>query len=261
MTKEAEIRIVIVDDEAPARTRLRQLLKTEPDFALVGECSNGAQAVETIQRARPDLVFLDVQMPRLNGLEVCQSLIASGISLPMVIFVTAYDDYALKAFEVHAVDYLLKPFDRERFAQALSHARNQLARSKSNPLEAQVAAVLNELAPISKKSQRLVLKENGRLVFVRTETINWIEADGNYLRLHARDCTHYVRETLGHFEAELPPDKFMRISRSVIVNLDRVKELQPLFYGDYSVVLDDGSKLSMSRAYRDRLKALSQRRL
>jgi len=261
MHNDAPIRIIIVDDEAPARTRLRQLLKQEPDFSLVGECSNGAQALETIQRARPDLVFLDVQMPRLNGLEVCQALMATGRSLPMVIFVTAYDDYALKAFEVHAVDYLLKPFDRDRFTQALNHARHQLARARPNPVEVRLEAVLHELAPASKKSARLLLKENGRITFVRSETINWIEADGNYVRLHAGDGEHYIRETLARLESQLSSDKFIRISRSVIVNLDRVKELQPLFYGDYSVVLEDGSRLNMSRAYRDRLKALSQRPL
>jgi two-component system LytT family response regulator len=171
----------------------------------------------------------------------------------MFIFVTAYDEYALKAFEVHAIDYLLKPFDRERFLQALNYARHQLAHLKRTAAEARLAAVLEDLTPASKTPERLAFKENGRIVLVRPETIDWIESDGNYVRLHAGGNSHYVRETLAALESQLPREKFMRISRSVIVNLDRVKELQPVFYGDYAVILNDGSRLSMSRSYRDRL--------
>jgi two-component system, LytTR family, response regulator len=253
MASEATIRTIVVDDESPARTRIRHLLKQQPDFSLVAECSNGSQALETIQREKPDLVFLDVQMPRLSGLEVCRALAVNRVPLPMFIFVTAYDEYALKAFEVHAIDYLLKPFDRERFLQALNHARHQLAHLKRTAAEARLAAVLEDLAPSSKTPVRLAFKENGRIVLVRPETIEWIEADGNYVRLHAGGSSHYVRETLASLESQLPREKFMRISRSIIVNLDRVKELQPLFYGDYEVILQDGSRLNMSRSYRDRL--------
>jgi two-component system LytT family response regulator len=260
MATEAKIRTIIVDDEAPARARIRQLLKQEADFAVVAECANGGQAVEAIQRERPDLVFLDVQMPRLGGLEVCREAAADGTPLPMIIFVTAYDEYALKAFEVHAVDYLLKPFDRERFIQALSHVRQQMGRTKQTAVESRLAAVLEDLSPGSKKPGRLIFKENGRIIFVRPESIDWIEADGNYLRLHAGEGSHYVRETLASLESQLPEEKFMRISRSIIVNLDRVKELQPLFYGDFAVILQDGSRLNMSRSYRDRLEALFQKR-
>ena len=253
MASEASIRTIIVDDEAPARTRIRQLLKQQPDFSLIAECGNGNQALETIQKEKPDLVFLDVQMPRLSGVEVCRALAVTGVPLPMFIFVTAYDEYALKAFEVHAIDYLLKPFDRERFLQALNYARHQLAHLKRTAAEARLAAVLEDLTPASKTPERLAFKENGRIVLVRPETIDWIESDGNYVRLHAGGNSHYVRETLGALESQLPREKFMRISRSVIVNLDRVKELQPVFYGDYAVILNDGSRLSMSRSYRDRL--------
>src|SRR5258708_2032161 len=156
MATEAPIRTILVDDEAPARARLRQLLKQEPGFTIVAECTNGNEAVEAIQRDRPDLVFLDVQMPRLNGVEVCKALCATSTPLPLVIFVTAYDTYALKAFEVHAVDYLLKPFDRERFAEALRHAERQLARNKQFEVDARLASVLQELSPGSKKPDRLV---------------------------------------------------------------------------------------------------------
>jgi two-component system LytT family response regulator len=260
MASEAKIRTIIVDDEAPARARIRQLLKQETDFHIIGEYTSGGQAVEAIQRDRPDLLFLDVQMPRLNGLEVCQALSAAGVPLPLVIFVTAYDQYALKAFEVHAVDYLLKPFDRDRFLQALSHARHQLGLAKRVAFESRIAAVLEDIGPSPKKNDRLVLKENGRIIFVRPENIDWLEADGNYVRLHAGADAHYVRETLASLESQLPPSDFIRISRSTIVNLDRVKELQPLFYGDYSVILHDGSRLTMSRSYRDRLGQVVRKR-
>jgi two-component system LytT family response regulator len=259
MAAEAKIRTIIVDDEAPARTRIRQLLKQEPDFAIVAECANGSQAVEVIQREKPDLLFLDVQMPRLSGIDVCRAVTNAGVALPMVIFVTAYDEYALQAFEVHAVDYLLKPFDRERFTQAVNHARTQLGRLKRLATDSRLAAVLEDLAPGSKKPDRLIFKENGRIILMRTESVDWIEADGNYIRIHAGEGSHYVRETLASLEAQLPSDKFKRISRSSIVNLDRVKELQPLFYGDYAVILQDGSRLNLSRSYRDRLESIFQR--
>ena len=260
MASETIIRTLIVDDEAPARSRLRQLLKEEKAFQIVGECANGRQAVDTIQREKPDLVFLDVQMPRLSGLEVCQALVSTGISLPLVIFVTAYDEYALKAFEVHALDYLLKPFDRARFQSALRHARQQLAGSPASESDPRLAALLEDLRHGSAKTERLVFKQNGRVIFVRTDTIDYVEADGNYVRLHAGQESHYVRETLAGIEAQLRPQQFMRISRSLIVNLDRVKELQPLFYGDYVVILQDGSRLNMSRNYRDRLESIVEKR-
>ncbi len=260
MASAASIRTVIVDDEAPARSRLRQLLKAEPDIQLVAECTNGAQAVEAVQREHPDLVFLDVQMPRLNGLEVCDALAKAGTPLPLVIFVTAYDEYALKAFDVHAIDYLLKPFDRERFHKALAHARDTLAHAKTSDTDSQLAALLAEVGKDLRKPERLVFKQNGRVIFVRTDTIDWIEADGNYVRMHAGQESHYLRETMASLETQLGADKFLRISRSAIVNLDRVKELQPLFYGDYVVILHDGSKLNMSRNYRDRLESMLERR-
>jgi two-component system, LytTR family, response regulator len=259
MASEAKIRTVIADDEAPARTRIRHLLKDEPDFEIVAECTNGRQAVETIQEQKPHLVFLDVQMPRLSGLEVCRAAATAGL-MPLVIFVTAYDEYALQAFELHAIDYLLKPFDRERFRKCLGHAREQLRRAEASASDPRLLALLEHLRPGIRRPDRLVYKHNGRVVFIRTETVDWIEADGNYVRLHAGTDSHYFRETLGGVEAQLPSDKFMRISRSTLVNLDRVKELQPVFYGDYVVVMQDGSRLNMSRNYRHRVEALLEGR-
>jgi len=250
------IRAVIVDDEAPARTRLRQLLRDEPGVAIIAECATGRQALETIQRTAPDLVFLDVQMPGLNGLEVCENLVASGSPLPMLIFVTAHDQHALKAFEFHAADYLLKPCDRDRFSRALHHARSRLRSGAHAASPQDLTALLAALRQESQKGDRLVFKQNGRVVFIRIETIDWVESDGNYVRIHVGSASHHFRETLSALESQLPAGKFMRISRSTIVNLDRIKECQPLFYGDYVVILQNGSKLSMSRNYRDRLEAL-----
>jgi two-component system LytT family response regulator len=247
------LRVLIVDDEAPARARLRQFLAREPDIEIAGECANGRQAIEAIQRDKPDLVFLDVQMPRLNGFDVCDGVRAAGHAMPLVIFVTAFDQYALKAFEVHAIDYLLKPFDRDRFHKSLDHARRQLGCAPAGPLNRQLAALLEDLRPGFKQPDRLVIKEDGRIVFVKTNAIDWLEADGNYVRLHAGTESHYFRETLASLETQLPASKFVRVSRSAIVNLDRVKEMLPKFSGDFVLVLHSGAKLALSRTYRDRL--------
>src|SRR5438876_2622709 len=179
MPGEFKIRTLIVDDEAHARSRLRQLLRTEPDIEIVAECANGRQALEAIQREGPDLLFLDVQMPRLSGLQVCQAAAEAGGRMPLVVFVTAYDEYALQAFEVHAIDYLLKPFDRERFQKTLGHAREQLRRAKGNATDPRLAALLEDWHAGAGRTQRLVFRQCGRVTFIRMETIDWIEADGN----------------------------------------------------------------------------------
>jgi len=255
-----KITVLIVDDEAHARARVRQSLKDEPDFEVIGECTNGRGALEAIRRDQPDLVFLDIQMPRLTGFDVCAQLNDSGVPLPSVIFCTAYDHYALKAFEVHALDYLLKPFDRERFKQALDHARDQLRRAQPAPADPRLAGLLNDLRVGAKQNDRLVFKQDGRVIFVRADAIDWLEADGNYVRIHCGDESHYVRETLASLETQLAADKFMRVSRSALVNLDRIKEFQPLFYGDYAVLLQTGAKLTLSRNYRGRLEKLLEKR-
>ena len=251
----SKIRVIIADDEAPARTRLRQLLKQEPEFELIAECATGRQAVDAILEQKPELVLLDIQMPHLSGLEVCAAIKSASVS-PLIIFVTAFDQYALRAFEIHAIDYLLKPFDRQRFQNTLHHARDLLRRDRGSVPDPRFEALLEHLRSGGKPVDRLVFKENGRVIFLRTELIDWIESDGNYVRIHAGNDSHYFRETLAGLESQLPAGRFMRISRSTIVNMDRVKELQPLFYGDYVVILQNGSRLNLSRNYRERLAGL-----
>jgi two-component system LytT family response regulator len=270
MATQSKLRVAIVDDESHARSRLRQLLKVQPDLEIVAECSNGQQAVETISSQAPDVVFLDIQMPRLNGLQVCETLAASGKPLPILVFVTAYDQFALKAFDVHAVDYLLKPFDQERFGKCLDQVRRQAAyraqaqtktpsgSTAPDPVDPVhgLQALLETLRERSRYPDRLVFKQNGKVIFLRPDGIDFVEADGNYVKLHAGRELHHLRETMTSIEAQLAPEKFIRISRSTIVNLDRIKELQPLFYGDYVVILHDGAKLNLTRNYRDRIEAL-----
>jgi len=257
MAAKSKIRALIVDDEAPARSRLRHLLKCETDVEIAGECGNGRQALEVIIREQPALVFLDVQMPGMNGLDVCRELAASGGFIPLIVFVTAYDRYALQAFEVHATDYLLKPFDSERLHKTLDHVRAQFG--TGGPIDDRLSRMLEMLQAVNRKPDRLVFKEDGRIVFLNMDQVDWVEADGNYVRIHCGSASHYIRETLSGIEAQLPPAKFLRISRSTLVNIGRIKEMQPLFYGDYTVTLHDGSKLNMSRNYRTRIESLLQK--
>lgn len=251
-------RTLIVDDEAHARSRIQHLLQAHPDFRVIGECGNGTQAVERIQLDQPDVVFLDVKMPGMDGFEVCRSILPHAT--PLVVFVTAFDQFALKAFEVRAIDYLLKPFDEDRFKQALAHIRDRLStHNTAHSQNAQLVRLLEDLQQAKSLPDRFAFKVDGRVVLFRADDISWIESDGNYLRVHCADVTHHLRETLASMESQLPPDRFIRISRSTIVNLDRILELQALFYGDYTVILKDGTKLGLSRNYRDRIEALLKR--
>jgi two-component system, LytTR family, response regulator len=249
------IRTLIVDDEPLSRQRLRDLLAGEPDFTLVGESGDGLHAVAALNEQPCDLVFLDVEMPGLDGLEVARRL-GSGRG-PAVIFVTAHDCYALPAFEVHAVDYLLKPFDRERFRQALVWARATIRRDQQGAPAELPPATLRELRGGRRPVDRLAVKETGRIYLLKTEDVDWVEAAGNYLRLHAGTATHLLRETMNSLEGRLDPERFWRIHRSTIVNVDRIRELQPVFHGDYAVILHDGTELTLSRTYRRNLPELS----
>jgi two-component system LytT family response regulator len=245
-----KIRTLIVDDEPLARERMRSLLAAEPDIAIVGECRDGREAVEAIRRDSPDLVFLDVQIPELDGFQVLEAIGADRA--PAIIFVTAYDQYALQAFEVHAVDYLLKPFDEERFRRALARARQAWAGEKGE-LSEKLLSLLHELKAPQGYLERLVVKSAGRLFFLRTDEIEWVESAGNYVCLHVRGESHLLRETMAGLESRLDPARFVRIHRTAIVNIDQVKELRPLFHGEYLVLLRDGTELTLSRGYRDRL--------
>ncbi len=248
-----KIRALIVDDEALARNRLRQLLEDEPEIAVVDECADGHEAVSTIRKARPDLVFLDVQMPELDGFGVMEAIGAEAA--PVVVFVTAHDQFALRAFEIHAVDYLLKPFDRERFQTALHRAVEQVKHREDSELIERQAALIAELKS-PKPTDRLPIKSGGHIFWLKLDEVDWISAADNYAELHAGAKSHLLRETLAALEPRLAPGKFVRISRSVIVNAGRVKELKHLFYGGYELTLQDGTKLTLSRRYRDKLRHL-----
>lgn len=248
-----KVRTLIVDDEDLARERLHSLLQSQKEIELVGEAADGKSALELIERIKPDLLFLDVQMPELDGFQVLEAL--DEQDRPNVIFVTAHDKFALRAFDVHAVDYLLKPFDRERFETALKRA---LAKIQSGQRTAPaVAKVLEEAkqAP-AKPAERLIVKTQGRVLLVKAEEVDWVEAADNYVTLHIGNEHHMMRETMTSLEGRLPPEKFMRISRSTIVNIERIKELQPMFHGEYIVLLKNGTKLTLSRGYRDKLNHL-----
>ena len=248
MTK---IRTMVVDDEPMGRVRLLTLLQPETDIEVIAECADGVAAVAAIQQHAPDLVFLDVQMPGLTGFDVIQHVGADR--MPIVIFVSAYDEYALKAFEVHAIDYLLKPFGRDRFQKTLQHARASLERRRAGDLGRRLLALVNDIKPEPPRLDRLIVKSGGRVFFLRTDEIDWIEAAGNYVRLHLGEESHLFRETMNRMEQRLDARRFSRIHRSRIVNTERIKELQPWFNGEYVVVLRNGTKLTLSRGYREKL--------
>jgi two-component system LytT family response regulator len=249
-----KVRTLIADDEALARERLRQLLADQPEIELLGECADGREAVAAIQAKSPDLIFLDIQMPELDGFAVLEAI--NTEPMPVIVFVTAHDRFALRAFEVHAVDYLLKPFDRERFASALRRALEQVKHREDPARSHAQASVLSEVKPPAKPAERLAIKSDGRILVVKTADIAWIQSAHNYVEIHEDKQTHLLRETISAIETRLPPDKFVRISRSVIVNVDRVKELEPLFYGEYIVTLQNGKRLTLSRRYRRKLPQL-----
>ena len=221
------------------------LLREEPDIEVVGQASNGIEAVAAIEEHQPDVVFLDIQMPGMNGFEVLEALGAQD--LPLVVFVTAYDQHAVKAFEVHAADYLLKPFDRARLQDCLGRLRSE-RRSVNSTLEALLAEFRSR-----DYLNRVVVKSRGRVVFLKIEEVDWIETSANYVELHSGKESYLLRETLTALEDRLNPRQFVRVHRSTIVNIDRVQELQPWSHGDFIVVLKDGTKLRMSRRYRENL--------
>jgi two-component system LytT family response regulator len=244
-------RVLIADDEPLARERLRTLLHEEPGMEIIGEAADGTSAAESIVALHPDIVFLDVQMPGADGFDVIDAV--GPDKMPFVVFVTAFDRYALRAFDVHALDYLLKPFDRDRFRQAVARARQQMARNNGGDVERRLVAIMDDLRPAKQKTDRFVVKSGGRIFFVRTLEIDWIEAAGNYVKLHVGNDSHLIRETMNAVEQRLSPDAFVRIHRCHIVNIEQVRELQPWFNGEYVVILRNGTKLTLSRGYREHL--------
>jgi two-component system, LytTR family, response regulator len=245
------LKAIIVDDEPLACRRIRRLLLNDPEIQVVALCTNGEEAIKAIQELNPDLLFLDVQMPGMDGFGLLEAL--PNKTSAQIIFVTAYDRYAIQAFEVHALDYLLKPFDRERFEKAVIRAKEMIRQGQERGIAKELLTLRDELRMRPKYVDRLVVKTGGRIFFLKTQEIDWIEAQGKYVAIHTGKESHLIRESLGALEADLNPKKFLRIHRSTIVNVDRIKELQPWFHGDCKVLLQDGTQLMLSRHYRQRL--------
>jgi two-component system LytT family response regulator len=254
-----KIRTLIIDDETLARKLIRRLLAAEEGIEIVGECADGRAAVSMIAGALPDLVFLDVQMPEWNGFEVLERI--DPARMPVIIFVTAYDKFALKAFEANALDYLLKPVDEERFAQTLARVRTYLQGRQNGAMQQGLRDLMKEFGSLGKPISRLAVKSGGRVVFLKVEEIDWIGAEGNYIALHVGKECHLLRGRLRELEKKLNPQQFFRIHRSTMVNLDRVKEIQPLFKGEGVALLKDGSRLAASRSYSRKLQEFLEAQL
>lgn len=263
------IRTIIVDDEPTARRGVRLLLERDNSVDIVGEASTGVEAAELIIREKPDLAFLDVQMPGSDGFEALSKV--GSAAAPAVVFVTAYDEHALRAFEVHAVDYLLKPYDDTRFAAALQRGKEEVRRRQTDNVNARLTQLLDYLqqngghaaaaqAP-EKPGERILIKSSGEIFFLKAEEIDWIEAEGDYMKFHVNGRAHLMRETMARLEARLDPKRFIRIHRSTIVNIDRMRKLSPSFAGEYAVILQDGTKLKLSRGYHERIATLLKQAL
>jgi two-component system LytT family response regulator len=241
------LRVMIVDDERIARTRLRRLLESEADVEIVAECADGASAVEAVREHAPDLLFLDVQMPGMDGFEVLDAL--GREHAPPVVFVTAFDQHAVRAFETHALDYVLKPASAERLAKTLARVRERLAQSAAAPQP--LLDLLAERMAAASQARRLVVRSGPRTTFVSPEEIDWVEAAGNYVVLHLGKQTHILRETMSALETKLPTSMFLRVSRSAILNLRRVKELQSVAPGEHAAILLDGQRVAITRTLRE----------
>jgi len=249
--KPAKVRALVADDELLARKFIRRMLKQDAEVEIVAECSNGAEAVATIRKEKPDLVFLDVQMPEMNGFAVLDAVRLDH--LPEIIFTTAYESYAIRAFELHALDYLLKPFDQVRFKAALKYAKERFHSQQDDEKQIQIGTLLESIRAQREYLDRIIIRADGRITFLHTREIDWIEADDKYVHLHTGKSAKMVRQTLTAIESQLDPKKFVRVHRSAMVNVDRVKELQPLFNGEHSLILESGTRLTVSRKYKDKL--------
>jgi two-component system LytT family response regulator len=242
------LRVLVIDDEPPARRKLLMMLATEPDIEVVDQAANGIDAVAAIEKLKPDAIFLDIQMPGMNGFEVLEAIEIEP--MPLVVFVTAFDQHAVKAFEVHAADYLLKPFDRTRLQNCLSRLRD--ARES---MDSKLKKLLEEFRPRDYLT-RVIVKSRGRVLFLNVDDVDWIETSANYVELHSGRNSYLLRETLQSLETRLNPRQFARLHRTIIVNIDRIRELQPWSHGDFIVILKDETKLRMSRRYRENLSSV-----
>lgn len=245
----SKIRVLIVDDESLARRGIRRLLESETNFVVEGEAANGKEAIEEILRLSPDLVFLDIQMPLLNGLELVETLDPGP--LPEIVFVTAYDEHAVRAFEAGAIDYVLKPINPHRFTKTLERVRRRIGSGGEKLLENKIADLLTNLVPAADiHLQRIAIRKDERISFLNVDQIDWISSRGNYIEVHSKGNCFLVRETISGVEKKLDPREFLRIRRAIIVRVESVKELHTLFHGAFGVVLKDGTELTTSRRYR-----------
>jgi len=266
---EKRIRTVIVDDEPAARRGVRLLLEKDSTVEVVGEAADGISAADLMRREKPDLVFLDVQMPGCNGFEALQR--AGDGPAPAVVFVTAYNEHALHAFEVNAIDYLLKPYDDQRFQSALERAKDEVRRREVEAVNSRLSQLLDYLQarvglksvgePEPRADDRILIKSSGEIFFLKADEIDWIEAEGDYMKFHVGGRSHLMRETMARLESRLDAKKFIRIHRSTIVNIDRLRKLSPSFAGEYAVILHDGTKLKLSRGYHERIASLLRQKL
>jgi len=245
------LRVLIVDDEPLACERLESMLEAEGEVQIVGTCINGRDALAALHKEVPDLIFLDVEMPEMDGFAFVQAV--SPSPLPLVVITTAYEKYAVRAFEAQVVDFLLKPFDGERLRETLRHARERLHSIRALPVDERLTGLRRRLAKPTAISERISIKENGRIIFLKLQEIDWIGATDNYVELHSGQSSHLLLSTLTAFETRLPPAQFVRVSRSAIVNLSRIKELQLGRHGDGTIILQDGTEVSLSRSYRRKL--------
>jgi two-component system LytT family response regulator len=246
----SKIRVVIVDDESPARRKIQRFLSDEEDFEVIAQASTGIEAVNIITQESPDVIFLDVQMPGLNGFEVVEAL--DFQPLPQIVFTTAFDQFALRAFEIHALDYLLKPFEQARFKSVLEHAKQRLEQSKRDDLTEKMSHLLEELRGRSTYAERLLVNSGSRALLLAVTRIDWIEAAKNYVNLHVGKDTYLMRGTIEGLYQKLNPSQFLRVNRSHIVNLESIKELQPWFHGEYKIILKNDKEISWSRRFMDK---------
>jgi two-component system LytT family response regulator len=259
ISQQPQIRALIVDDEPLARRGIRRLLQSAPDVEIIGEAVNGQDAVASVEKQKPDLIFLDIQMPLLDGFAAIEKV---GLeNLPEIVFVTAFDEHAIHAFEINALDYLLKPIDPERFQKCLERVRQRIKNSKSEKLDDKLSALLETLARVESKAEktflsRIVIKDAGRIFFVTANEIIWVSSEGNYVKIHTKNKSYMLRETMDGLENKLDSREFLRLRRSTIVRIEEIKALHPLFNGEFEVILKDGTKLASSRRYKQKLNSL-----